>query len=211
MASMHSAARPAGGMDKLQTRKEALLQAAKELFAEHGYSETTFKKISERAGVALGLLTHHYGNKEKLFLASGLDVLANFKACLEAAVEDAPSGFDAVMHFCKAYLDFSIDPQSNWLVLVRCSPYSDMKAHADRKQMDDSFAAIHELLACQIRRGVEDGTLIGLDPEVGAQVIISTLVGANRTVALTPYAKADLFPATLTFIARGVQNTGKQT
>ena len=52
------------------TKKEALLKAAKELFGECGYTETTFKKISERAGVALGLLTHHYGNKEKLFLAS---------------------------------------------------------------------------------------------------------------------------------------------
>lgn len=57
------------------TKKEALLKAAKELFGEYGYTETTFKKISERAGVALGLLTHHYGNKEKLFLAAGMDVL----------------------------------------------------------------------------------------------------------------------------------------
>ena len=40
------------------TKKEALLKAAKELFGECGYTETTFKKISERAGVALGLLTH---------------------------------------------------------------------------------------------------------------------------------------------------------
>ena len=39
------------------TKKEALLKAAKELFGECGYTETTFKKISERAGVALGLLT----------------------------------------------------------------------------------------------------------------------------------------------------------
>lgn len=32
------------------TKKEALLKAAKELFGECGYTETTFKKISERAG-----------------------------------------------------------------------------------------------------------------------------------------------------------------
>lgn len=35
-----------------KNKKEALLQAAKELFGEYGYVETTFKKISERAGVA---------------------------------------------------------------------------------------------------------------------------------------------------------------
>ena len=43
-----------------KNKKEALLQAAKELFGECGYVETTFKKISDKAGVALGLLTHHY-------------------------------------------------------------------------------------------------------------------------------------------------------
>ena len=63
---------------KTITKKEALLQAAKELFGEYGFAETTFKKISDRAGVALGLLTHHYGNKEKLFFAAGMDVLEHF-------------------------------------------------------------------------------------------------------------------------------------
>ena len=44
-------------MNMNKSKKEALLQAAKELFGECGYVETTFKKISDRAGVALGLLT----------------------------------------------------------------------------------------------------------------------------------------------------------
>ena len=47
-------------MNMNKSKKEALLQAAKELFGECGYVETTFKKISDRAGVALRLLTHHY-------------------------------------------------------------------------------------------------------------------------------------------------------
>lgn len=193
-------------MNKQQTRKEALLQAAKELFAEYGYSETTFKKIAERAGVALGLLTHHYGTKEKLFLAAGLDVLARFTECLIEAVASSSNGYEAIMGFCKAYLDFSVNPRSNWLVLVRCSPYSDMKTHADRRQMEQSFAIIHNLLASQISRGVKDRSVIGMEPGVGAQVIISTLVGANRTVALTPYANENLFPETLSFISRAIRN-----
>ena len=96
-----------------KNKKEALLQAAKELFGECGYVETTFKKISDKAGVALGLLTHHYGNKEKLFLASGLDVLERFLVRLRSATAEATCGYDGVMRFCKAYLDFSIDKDSN--------------------------------------------------------------------------------------------------
>lgn len=89
--------------------------------------------------MAPGLLSHHYGNKEKLFLASGLDVLARFQAWLERAVAESRDGHDGVMRFCRAYLDFSIDRDSNWLVLVRCSPYSDMKTHTDRARMECRF------------------------------------------------------------------------
>lgn len=195
-------------MDKLISRKQALLEAAKQLFGEYGYAETTFKKISDRAGVALGLLTHHFGNKEKLFLASGLDVLARFLAHLQGAVADAASGYDGVMRFCRSYLDYSIDPDSNWLVLVRCSPYSDMKTRADRALMEQRFTEIHELLKWQLERGLADGTVRPLDAQLATQVIISTLVGANRTVALTHYAPAGLFEEALNFIASGIQPQG---
>ena len=84
------------------TKKEALLKAAKELFGEYGFAETTFKKISERAGVALGLLTHHYGNKEKLFLAAGMDVLNNFLRVLTRATSRCTTGREGVLGFCRA-------------------------------------------------------------------------------------------------------------
>ncbi len=129
-----------------KNKKEALLQAAKELFGECGYVETTFKKISDRAGVALGLLTHHYGNKEKLFLASGLDVLEHFLVKLRQATADAACGYDALIHLCNAYLVVSVYKDYNWLVLVRCSPYSDMKTKTDREQMDSMFAQVHREL-----------------------------------------------------------------
>ena len=177
-----------------KNKKEALLQAAKELFGECGYVETTFKKISDRAGVALGLLTHHYGNKEKLFLASGLDVLEHFLVKLRQA-----------MHFCKAYLDFSVDKDSNWLVLVRCSPYSDMKTKTDREQMDSMFAQVHRELEEQIQRGIRDGSIVNVDSKATAQVIISLMVGANRTRVLTPYALPELYDETLDFVSRSIR------
>lgn len=192
-------------MPKTPNRKDALLQAAKELFGEYGYSETTFKKISERAGVALGLLTHHYGNKEKLFLASGLDVLERFEIFLTEAVAPATSGMDGVMRFCQAYLDFSIDKSSNWLVLVRCSPYSDMKTGADRDLMDSRFTRIHEILVEQLNRGMADGSLNCKDATVTAQVIISMLVGVNRTRVLTPYAPQNLYEEATAFVAQAIK------
>ena len=187
------------------TKKAALFKAAKELFGECGYAETTFKKISDRAGVALGLLTHHYGNKEKLFLAAGLDVLDHFLTRLREAGESASSGREAVMRFCRAYLEFSIDPQSHWLVLVRCSPYSDMKTKTERDIMDSKFTQVPLLLESLIERGIADGSLAPCNSPALAQVIIALMVGANRTRVLTPYAAPTLYEDTLQFVEAAIR------
>lgn len=188
-----------------KTKKDALLLAAKELFGEFGYVETTFKKISERAGVALGLLTHHYGNKEKLFLAAGLDVLENFLKVLRAATARGETGYDSAINFCRAYLDFSIDKNSNWLVLVRCSPYSDMKTKTDRDVMNAKFNQVPRELEFHLRRGISDGTIRPLNPAETAQVIIALMVGVNRTRVLTPYAPPTLYEEALDFVARAIR------
>ncbi len=40
----------------MPSKRKLFFEAAKELFGELGYAETTFKKISDKAGVALGLI-----------------------------------------------------------------------------------------------------------------------------------------------------------
>ena len=189
------------------TKKEALLQAAKELFGEYGFAETTFKKISDRAGVALGLLTHHYGNKEKLFFAAGMDVLENFISVLQQATSETEDGRTGVLNFCRTYLAFSIDPDTHWLVLVRCSPYSDMKTSEDRDIMLRKFEEVHHLLEIQLQRGLDDGSIAPLVPSSTAQVITGLMVGANRTRVLTPYtfgSSQDFYTETLTFVDRAI-------
>lgn len=188
------------------TKKEALLLAAKELFGEYGYAETTFKKISERAGVALGLLTHHYGNKEKLFLAAGLDVLDHFLIHLREACARGESGYESVINFCRAYLDFSVDKDTNFMVLVRCSPYSDMKTKTDRDTMYEKFNQIPRELEYHVRRGIEDGSLRkDLLPHETTIAISCNLVGAIRTKLLTPYAPPSLYDEVVRFVSRSIK------
>lgn len=186
------------------SKKDALLLAAKELFGQHGYNGTTFKLISERAGVALGLLTHHYGNKEKLFLTAGLDVLERMLDRLREAVAGAGDGLEAVQRFCGAYLEFSLDPGEHFLVLVRCSPYSDVNTREDREVMMQKFEAVPAILEACVRRGVEDGSILPLPPRETAGAVQCNLVGAVRTRLLTPYSAPSLYDDVLAFITRSL-------
>jgi len=50
-------------------KKEKILQAALELFAEEGFKPTSTSKIAKRAGVSEGLIFRHFGNKDGLLEA----------------------------------------------------------------------------------------------------------------------------------------------
>lgn len=51
-------------------RRALLIKAAGELFTERAYDEVTTTEIAKRAGVAYGLIAHHFENKRGLYLAT---------------------------------------------------------------------------------------------------------------------------------------------
>jgi AcrR family transcriptional regulator len=58
--------------------RELLLNAARELFAERGFANTSTREVADRAGVAEGLLFRHFGSKAKLFVESVLEPFNGF-------------------------------------------------------------------------------------------------------------------------------------
>lgn len=50
-------------------KKEQILNAALELFANDGFSATSTSKVAKRAGVSEGLIFRHFGNKDGLLQA----------------------------------------------------------------------------------------------------------------------------------------------
>src|SRR4051794_7679263 len=52
-----------------QASRQALLDAAGELFHERGYDATTIREIGERADVDPALISRYFGCKEGLYLA----------------------------------------------------------------------------------------------------------------------------------------------
>ena len=131
-------------------------------------------------------------------------MLENFHKKLSEATASAENGMAAVYNYCKAYLDFSVDPSTNWLVLVRCSPYSDMKTSADRDIMIEKFVQIHQVLISALERGLQDHSIARVDPVQTAIIIVSLMVGVNRTRVLTPYAPDNFYEEALNFVVRAV-------
>ena len=60
---------PAEPVTKGERTRAALLDAAKRLFVSKGYHGTSMRAIANEAGLALGGIYNHFGNKEDIFVA----------------------------------------------------------------------------------------------------------------------------------------------
>lgn len=85
-----------------KSTKARLIEAALDLFAERGVTETTTKAVAERARVNEVTLFRNFGNKYRLFLAV-IEDSAVFAKLVHALVEQA-SAKDSVAGFLQEYV-----------------------------------------------------------------------------------------------------------
>ena len=60
---------PAEPVTKGERTRAVLLDAAKRLFVSQGYHGTSMRQIADEAGLALGGIYNHFGNKEDIFVS----------------------------------------------------------------------------------------------------------------------------------------------
>jgi AcrR family transcriptional regulator len=107
--------RSAGGAWQWQRTAQtqrALLDAAREVFTEQGFTNASIADVVERAGSSVGSLYHHFGGKSELFLALWQEhQLAHEEAASEAVAAARRAGLtDPTELFCvgaRAFLEGS--------------------------------------------------------------------------------------------------------
>jgi len=85
-----------------EARKEAIVEAVQDLFAEKGFEGTTTRELAKAAGVSEALLYKHFPSKESLYAAM-LDGCANGPTFAEASrileLEASTSTLVIMVHF----------------------------------------------------------------------------------------------------------------
>jgi AcrR family transcriptional regulator len=100
---------------KAQNR-QAILDAAREVFGELGYETATVRDIIRRTGLAAGTFYNYYRSKEEVFAALADDGARRFGPILKAIRARCGNDFEAfVRDAIVAYFDFLAAEQSNWL------------------------------------------------------------------------------------------------
>lgn len=185
----------------------AILNAARDLFAQKGYDQTPISDIAKAAGVAGGTIIYHFKNKENLLFILIRQILYSLYRQTQDEMNQAASGLEAVNCYIHAFFSFLGKRTRDFMVLLKTNPFEviNLQEHpnADVKLIFDRYL---ELLVEAIKRGQSDGSIQSGQPLDMAKSIFATLFGSGQLVVFFHDDSDRLMHSTLHFIQAGLKN-----
>ena len=130
---------------KVQNR-QAILDAAREVFGELGYETATVRDIIRRAGLAAGTFYNYYRSKEEVFAALADDGARRFAPILKG-LRGHGHGFEAFVRLAiTAYFGFLADEHNNWAAR-RPAGEPHLHIQGETPEMAAVFAEVRDAIA----------------------------------------------------------------
>jgi len=146
-------------MNQERATRERLLEAARELFAHHGYDGTSVRAITAAAEANLGAITYHFGSKEELYFAvldsawePTLDNIEGETTAFEAPVDRLEAAVRAL------FANIGRHPEIAPIMLREIS-----RPGALARPIQKSVRRLFAFLSSLIEAGQADGTVVSGD------------------------------------------------
>lgn len=154
---------------------ELLLRTARPLFAEHGYEDTSIRRITREAGVNLGAVTYHFGSKEALYHEVLERALEPLQARIMGALDATGPAHERLDAAVEAFhVAFRVDPDLPGLLLERAMSGGPVPLPV-RRLLGEAL----QKLAATVRAGKAGGELEAGDPKLTAACILGHCLGLS--------------------------------
>ncbi|NHC46447.1 TetR/AcrR family transcriptional regulator [Motilibacter aurantiacus] len=165
------------------TRREEIVRAATEVFAERGYRGTSLAAVAERAGgiTAQGVL-HHFGTKEALLLEVLRARQAEFARSREGVGDDG-IGFVERMRRVVAIMQRQPGIPQSMMVLSADSVTAGHPAHSF---FVERYAGLRAHFAADLGSELGDPLPSGLSADAAATLVVAMLDGLRLQWLLDP-------------------------
>jgi AcrR family transcriptional regulator len=159
-------------------RRELILEAARECFAEGGYHRTSLDAIAERAGVSKALLYEHFASKRELHAAMLEAHVHELIERINEALVDAEPGEGRLRAGLQAFFDFIEERRGAAAIMLRNTGDPDVAEWLGR--LRDAVGAQVVTLMTE-----EAAELIREDPEMRKtiEMIAQQQIGAIQSLA----------------------------
>jgi AcrR family transcriptional regulator len=158
--------------------RRAILDAAREVFAELGYESATVRDIIRRTGLASGTFYNYFKSREEVFEALADDGAARFRPILRACWEASTSFEGYLRAAIQAYFDFLADEHESWQAQrPRGERHPQLQAHTPEmeavfEEVRDAFLqAMEHDAAPRVDADYLAGACIAIAREIGDKML----------------------------------------
>lgn len=157
---------------KLQNR-QAILDAAREVFGQLGYEAATVRDIIRRTGLAAGTFYNYYRSKEEVFAALADDGARRFSPILKDLRAKGGPLENFVRDAIIAYFEFMADERRNW---VGSRPAGEVQPHVQGETPE--MAAVF----AEVREAIGSAVMEGRGPQSDSDYMAAACIGVAREV-----------------------------
>jgi AcrR family transcriptional regulator len=159
-------------------RQEEILDAAAQLFARDGYSNTTTQGLADLLQVGKGTIYRYFPTKRELFLAAVDRLMRQLQARLDASVENVADPLKRMGRVVRAYLEFFAErPHATELLIQERAQFKDRKRPTYFAYRDANAERRKE----QLRELLRQGRIRDMPIERIMDVLADVLYGAMFT------------------------------
>jgi len=175
------------------TRREEILQAAKELFLEEGYEATTIRRIADRVGVSAPALYLYFHDKEAMMLALCDQTFGRLIERITDIEKTVADPLERLRRFGDAYARFGLEhPGEYRLVFVNSNIPEAVRKIGHRMPIDDPTrpgvqgALVFSRLVAIIAELEASGVELNYPPDTCAELCWMGIHGVVTALILKP-------------------------
>jgi AcrR family transcriptional regulator len=154
-----------------------ILDAARDEFGEHGFSDSSIVGITRRAGVALGTFYTYFDSKEAVFQALVRDMSAQVRDHVAPAFKDASDAIDGERRALESFLQFARRHRHVYRII-------DEAEFVDPAAYREHYETTAARIAARLRGARGDGQIAGAYSDEELEFLAWGIMGANVFLGL---------------------------
>ena len=153
-----------------KSRQQDILNAARILFSQKGYHETTLEEIAHRAEFAKGTIYNYFANKDELFFGIIEAIFETLNSIAEQCMSaEGMTVREKLLVYAKNMMQYSQDHSDLFKIIMREGP------RPSPDELDKRMKEVHEMdlqgrefIAEVLRQEMSKGELREMDPRLSA-------------------------------------------
>ena len=169
------------GRGDRERKRQAILQAARQVFARKGFEPATLEAVAREAGLAKGTLYLYFKNKEDLYFHTVLSMLNSLEACIQAQTEQATGAVQKMRAIAAGQFDFFVRHRDTLLLFASFANPSLARLHKRLiAPMMEKWAAYVQHVTALVEEGKRTGEL---RQDIGSRHIALAFLGMTNQAA----------------------------